>query len=335
MKVDSIKHTFLVSSLEGSETAKNRLDHCVLSYLIGLAPEQFSSRSQIQRLIKLGGIRVNGSVVKKTGVQVCSGDKIDVDLSVILDNESQLPDYEIPLNLVYEDEYLLVIDKPADLSMHPGAGNTSKTLLNALYFHYPELRKQERAGIVHRLDKDTTGLVVVAKSSHAHHQLASQFEQRTVQRRYRALCFSTPRGKRLIDQQDQGRIETLISRDNSNKVKMRVSQSEGKRAVTNWTVLQRFSHGVLVELKLETGRTHQIRVHLTHIGSSIIGDTIYQAPNALPGPLALAAQSFGRQALHAFEIGFFHPNTKKELLFYSEIPPDMQILIDRFKSFKS
>jgi len=328
-----VEHSFTIEEISGSDSGRLRLDQALFEFLSAKIPEKFSSRSQVKKLITSGNVTVNHKIAMKPGVEVQQGDRIEL-LDFEIDSLAmEIEGYDYPLKVVFEDENLIVIDKPAGLTMHPGAGNRSKTLLNALLFHYPELRQHDRAGIVHRLDKDTTGLVVVAKDPLTHHKLSEQFQRRTILRRYLALCFSTPRGKRLIDREDSGRIETLLVRDARDKTRMAVGKEKGRRAVTNWRVKRRFSCGVLVELKLETGRTHQIRVHLSHIGSPIIGDLHYRAPDSLPGPLGIAAAEFGRQALHAFELGFVHPGSGEALTFESPLPEDMSRLVDLFESF--
>jgi len=333
MKDGPVEHSFTVEEISLSGSSRLRFDQALFEYLSTNIPEKFSSRSQAKKLITAGNVSINNKITTKPGVELQPGDRIKL-LNFEINAEAlELEGYDYPLKVVFEDENLIVVDKPAGLTMHPGAGNRSKTLLNALLFHYPELREQDRAGIVHRLDKDTTGLVVVARDPLCHHKLAEQFQARTILRRYVALCFSTPRGKRLIDREDSGIIETLIVRDARDKTRMAVDRDRGRRAVTNWQVKRRFSCGVLVELKLETGRTHQIRVHLSHIGSPIIGDQQYRAPDSLPGPLSIAAAEFGRQALHAFKLGFVHPASGKTLTFEAPLPDDMSELISLFESY--
>lgn len=316
---------------EGSE---ERLDKIISAHLS--SQEKAPTRSQIKAAIERGEVRVNGFVVLKAGALVKSGSQLSVSLP------EPTPDKVIPyafkLAVLYEDDELIVIDKPAGISMHPGAGNVSTTMVNALAAHFgqaqPELfREGVRPGIVHRLDKDTTGVVVVAKTSFSLARLAAQFARRTVGRTYRAVVFSTPRQQREIGRCDSGRIESQIGRSARDRKKFAVLESGGKKAITNWTVVERLGFAVQLDVVLGTGRTHQIRVHMAAMGSPIIGDKVYGDCSGLPMPLQEAAEKLGRQALHARSLEFVHPSLLTRLSFESPLPADMGILVDAFRRY--
>jgi 23S rRNA pseudouridine1911/1915/1917 synthase len=226
---------------------------------------------------------------------------------------------DIALDIVYEDAYLLVINKPQGLVVHPGAGQSDNTLLNALLHHNNDLNILPRAGIVHRLDKDTTGLLVVAKTQECYQKLVQKMQERQIHRAYFALVHGNLIGEK--------RIETTFGRDPKNRLKMAV-RPIGKLAVTHCKVLQNFSQNTLVRVQLETGRTHQIRVHLTHIGHPIVGDKLYGKARA-PGKglVPEALNTFPRQALHAQFLSFNHPITEKPLTFSADIPDDFALLL--------
>lgn len=322
------------------------------------------ARSQVAQLIRRGAVLVNGIGVTKGGGLVEVGDVIAITDS--LREERDFVPYDVPLAIVYEDDAILVIDKPAGLTVHPGAGNTSETLLNAIvsYRHqqgvmpgnresgdrgivdgkrltddedandrgagHPLNPSLERGGIVHRLDKDTSGLLVVAKTPAAHAHLSRQFADRTVGRRYRAVVLATPRSKNPYFVDEQLVIDAPIGRHPTQRVKMAVVP-EGRRAVTRIQVVERFHWALLLELRLETGRTHQIRVHCAYRGAPVIGDPVYGSDHILPRPLELAAQRLGRQALHAAILEFIHPTSGRRLAFVSPLPADMEALIGAFR----
>lgn len=316
------------------EGPEERLDK-VLSQLLSQM-EKAPTRSQIKATIERGEVRVNGHVVLKAGNLVKPGSNLSIRLPEQAPSEA-LP-FEFPLHILHEDEELIVLDKPAGISMHPGAGNQSQTLVNALVAHFgssrPELfREGVRPGIVHRLDKDTTGVVVVAKTAFSLARLSAQFAKRTVSRSYCALVFGTPRGARVIGKESQGRIETQIGRSPRDRKKFAVLETGGKPAITNWKVRERLGYGVLVDLVLGTGRTHQIRVHVTSLQSPIIGDKVYGDFSGLPSVLKEAADAFGRQALHAQSLAFVHPGDLKRYSFESPLPPDLLNLIEIFRAY--
>jgi 23S rRNA pseudouridine1911/1915/1917 synthase len=230
---------------------------------------------------------------------------------------------DIPLTIVFEDDHLLVVDKPAGLVVHPAAGNFDGTLVNALLHHcagkLSGIGGVARPGIVHRIDKDTSGLLVVAKTDVAHEGLAKQFAAHSIDRRYLAIVNGVPRAT-------EGSINAALARSAANRKKIAIVEGErGKRAVTHWKRLELLKDSALIECRLETGRTHQVRVHMASIGHPLIGDPVYGRSGRTHGKL-LNELGFHRQALHAAELGFTHPVTKNRLSFASPMPPDMQEL---------
>jgi 23S rRNA pseudouridine1911/1915/1917 synthase len=259
-------------------------------------------------------------------------------VSPIEAKSSHLEASDFPLDIMYQDDDVVVINKPAGLSMHPGAGNRSNTLANALVGHLVKGAEfeqlPERPGIVHRLDKDTTGVVVVARNVAAHTHLSEQFRTRSVSRAYKALVLRTPRARRLLDQSDSGTVDLNLDRDPFHRTRMAIVDEGGRRAVSHWHVLERMDYGALLDIKLETGRTHQIRVHMAAIQSPVIGDKVYGDFSALPAKLKTLADKFGRQALHAYRLEFDHPVSTKRLSFVSELPTDFEELIAAYRSLK-
>lgn len=307
---------------------ERRIDSVIASTL----GEEVASRSQIVRWIGDGAVSVNGNRVVKPSHKVTDGDCVSI---VLPESEpTHLVPFPISLDILYEDEHLLVIDKPSGLSMHPGAGNRSETLANAIVSHVGldqlSVGQVGRPGIVHRLDKDTTGVVVVAKSSSVHANLARQFAERTTERQYKVLVFTTPRAKRAVQLNPEGEISGAIGRHPSKRTLMAIV-STGKPAVTHWRTVECFQYGCLLECRLETGRTHQIRVHMESIKCPVIGDRVYGDFSNLPSHLRDAADQFGRQALHAAMLGFIHPVTNKKLYFESPLPDDFQALVRTFR----
>ncbi len=278
------------------------------------------SRSRIQSWIKSGALTLNGETAKPKD-KVLGGESL-----VLLAEMEEQGDWEaedIPLEIVYEDEHILVINKPAGLVVHPAAGNRSGTLLNGLLFHCPDLINVPRAGIVHRLDKDTTGLMVVAKSLEAHADLVAQLQERTVSREYEAVVAGVMTGG--------GRVEAAIGRHPRQRQKMAVVDFGGKEAITHYRVIKRYPNHTHVRLKLETGRTHQIRVHMAHIGYALVGDGTYAGRMKIPKnastELLDLLRNFGRQALHAAQLGLIHPITGEYLEWQVERPDDMKALL--------
>jgi 23S rRNA pseudouridine1911/1915/1917 synthase len=303
-------------------------------FLADALAERDISRSRIKALLQEGHVSKDGGTITDPSHRVKPGERYRVALPEA--EEATAKPQAIALTVVCEDADLLVIDKPAGLTVHPGAGRPDSTLVNALLAHCGDslsgVGGVKRPGIVHRLDKDTSGLIVVAKNDAAHHALAAQFAGRTIGRAYLALVWGVPAPP-------AGRIEGNIGRHPQQRRKMAVlSGDRGKPAATNYRVLRRFAEAAsLVECRLETGRTHQIRVHMAHIGHALIGDPVYgrRTPartKGLPPGTLEAVQAFPRQALHARLIGFDHPRTGERLKFESEPPHDMLALVRRLES---
>jgi 23S rRNA pseudouridine1911/1915/1917 synthase len=270
-------------------------------------------------------------VLTVDGAVVRPGDKLKpggvLVLDTVLEASENWAAQELALDVVYEDAALLVINKPAGLVVHPGAGSPDGTLLNALLFRDPQLAAVPRAGIVHRLDKDTTGLLVVARTLPAHADLVRQLQARTVKREYEAVVGGVLTGG--------GRVDAPIGRHPRDRVKMAVV-TDGKPAVTHFRVLQRFETYTHVRVRLETGRTHQIRVHMAHTGHPLLGDALYGARLRLPRQadaiLKTVLQDFQRQALHAAQLGLVHPVTGEYLQWQVPLPDDMQQLLQTLKA---
>jgi len=319
-----------VVSIAGTQ---ERLDRIITEWMFKEHGALALSRSQIQRLITSGKVAVNGVAVSKGSLQVKNGDTVAIVGE--LKTESGLEGDALDLEIMFEDQYLIVVNKPAGIAMHPGAGLKRGTLANALVAHIGEAQAdvgvQDRPGIVHRLDKDTTGIVVVAKSTPVLAALSKQFSDRTVKRTYRALVYLTPRSKSVVRNAEEGIVQAAIGRHPTNRVKMAIRDSGGRAATTTWRVAERMLHGAVLELKLGTGRTHQIRVHMDSVGAPIVGDTVYGDWSGLPNQLRKAAERFGRQALHAETLGFIHPITGAALEFAAPVPKDFEGLIAAFR----
>lgn len=283
------------------------------------------SRSQIKKEIEAGAVGFNGRVISSPGVKIVRSGVLTFN-SYQADKLVYQPDPSI--EVIHEDAALIVINKPAGLSVHPGAGRKDATLVNKLL---PKLAGTDpiRPGIVHRLDKDTTGLLVVAKTVQAHGALARQFADHSIVRRYEALVFATPKNRKLVMSQDSGTIDANLLRVE----KKIIIDGNGRRAVTHWSVIERLGYGAIVEFRLETGRTHQIRVHAASIKCPVIGDRTYGDFSGLPMPLFKAHHAFGRQALHARKLGFAHPSTGKEMVFEVAPPAEHLQLVERFRDF--
>ncbi len=287
------------------------------------------TRSAIQRLIESGNIRVNDQQVRPS-LKLKGGDRISVDIPEPTAAEP-LPE-SIPLEVLYEDAELIVINKPAGMVVHPGAGNSSGTLVNALLAHCLDLSGvggELRPGIVHRLDKGTSGVMVAAKNDRAHQALSAQFSAHSIKRVYQALVYGNPA-------EDSGKVEGIIGRHPTERVRLSGKARHGKHAVTRWRVRKRYGRITLVELRLETGRTHQIRVHMTESGFPLVGDPLYpdggRFNNISDPKLRKLISAFGRQALHARTLGFIHPITQTYLEFSAEMPTDMAVLLEYLDS---
>lgn len=276
------------------------------------------SRNRLQGWIREGRVELAAKAITEPKQKLWGGEKLVVVCAPDERNEAFSAE-NIPLSIVHEDETLLILDKPAGLVVHPGSGNWSGTLLNALLHHAPQLDSVPRAGIVHRLDKDTSGLMVVAKTLEAQTDLVRQMQARSVKRYYQALVRGTVEGG--------GSVDAPIGRHPTLRTKMAVVKT-GKPARTHYRVVERFIDCTLVECALETGRTHQIRVHMTSIGHPLVGDAVYGggASRVPKGP------DFGRQALHARRLGLVHPATGKPMLWKSQLPDDMAELIENVRS---
>lgn len=278
------------------------------------------SRTKLQTWIRLGRVKVNGQTLKgKDKLEGGEEITLDAEPETVVESEAE----DIPLDVVYEDDSLLIINKPAGLVVHPAAGNWHGTLLNALLHHQPCLETLPRAGIVHRIDKETSGLLMIAKTLQAHNELTWQLQQRDISREYLAVV----RGRMTAG----GTIDEPIGRHPTDRKRYAVRES-GKPAVTHYRVVQRFLHHTLVQCVLETGRTHQIRVHMAHIRFPLLGDPVYggrfQMPPDCKEPLEHILRNFRRQALHAAKLGLNHPMSGEYLEWQQPLPLDMTELLD-------
>lgn len=319
-------HRFLAS--KGQEPL--RVDKFLMNFI------ENATRNKIQQAAKNGHIWVNDAIVKQN-YKVKAGDEVKV-LFEHPPHENLLVPENIPLTIVYEDDVLLVVNKPAGMVVHPGHGNYSGTLINALLYHIDNLpvNSNERPGLVHRIDKDTSGLLVVAKTEAAMTHLAKQFFDKTSEREYVALVWGN-----LTE--DQGTVEGHIARNPKNRLQMQVFEEgdQGKEAVTHYSVLERLGYVTLVSCKLETGRTHQIRVHMKHIGHTLFNDERYGGDKILKGTSFTKYKQFvdnafkilPRQALHAKTLGFVHPVSGEFMRFDSEIPEDMTNAIEKWRQY--
>lgn len=311
-----IQHNLIIPiSLAGQ-----RLDNA----LAQLLPDY--SRSKIQQWLEQQMILVNGQP-SRAKVKVLGNENITINAELPPLNNEWLPE-EIALTIVYEDADILVINKPAGLVVHPAAGNYAGTLLNALLHHCPELGLLPRAGIVHRLDKETSGLLVVAKTLEAHTQLIKQLQARTVKRQYETFVLGTLT--------THGTIDAPIARHSVDRKRMAVT-SQGKPAITHYKVLKNFSDITHLQINLETGRTHQIRVHMAYIKHPLLGDPVYGKrikPSKLAKPIIdKISEYFKRQALHAKRLGLIHPTTQCYMEWQAELPPDMQRVLTDLQKY--
>ncbi|WP_209348543.1 RluA family pseudouridine synthase [Pontixanthobacter sp. CEM42] len=290
-----------------------------------LAEASGLSRERVKALMAEGAVAVDDTPATNPSAKARAGSTFTITVPPAAEAEAQPQD--IPLDIAFEDEHLIVVNKPAGMVVHPAAGNPDGTLVNALLHHckgaLSGIGGVARPGIVHRIDKDTSGLLVVAKSTAAHEGLAAQFADHSIKRRYQAVCGGHPNPS-------SGTIETRIGRSDNNRKKMAVlpdTSSRGKHAITHYKTIEKLNNCSLVECRLETGRTHQIRVHLGSIGHALLGDPTYgRTPAKLRA--ILKELGFARQALHAASLGFDHPVTGEFVEFQAEIPVDMRELID-------
>jgi 23S rRNA pseudouridine1911/1915/1917 synthase len=303
----------------GTAPESGRLDK-VLAEASGL------SRERVKSLIAQGLVEIGGTPASQPSAKIPAGATYSIHVPPPAD--AQASPQDIPVVIPYEDEHLIVVDKPAGLVVHPAAGNPDGTLVNALLHHcrgnLSGIGGVARPGIVHRIDKDTSGLLVVAKSDSAHEGLAKQFADHSIERVYRAIVAGHP-------SPSKGTISARVGRSDRDRKKMAVladDSSRGKHAVTHYKLVKTLDNCALVECRLETGRTHQVRVHMASIGHPLLGDPVYGRTPAPLRPL-LKSLNFSRQALHAAVLGFIHPLTGEELRFSSDVPPDMKELIDQ------
>ena len=306
-----------------SDCDPERLD----SFISRSVPE--ITRSAALRLIETGHALVNGTR-QKPALKLKGGERVSIVIPPPTPAEPQ-PE-EIPLEILFEDSEVVVVNKGAGMVVHPGAGNPEGTLVNALLAHCKDLSGvggELRPGIVHRIDKDTSGTLVVAKSDRAHNALAEQFKAHTIKRVYLALVYGSLK-------EDKGRIESIIGRHPVERKKMSGKARHGKEAITHWRVVARYQGVSLIQLRLETGRTHQIRVHLSEAGHPLVADELYGGGGRLSGlqdpVLKQMIRAMGRQALHAKTLGFLHPITKEYLEFDTELPADMAGIIEYLES---
>jgi len=282
------------------------------------------SREKLKQWMKEGHLLVNGNIVKPK--YKCEGNEL-LCLDVELEAQTSAQPENIPLNIVYEDDDIMVINKPVGMVVHPGAGNPNGTLVNALLYHYPKSAELTRAGLVHRIDKDTSGLLVVAKNLEAQFSLSKQLAKKTVYRVYDLICY----GHIIAG----GTIDEPIKRHPVDRVKMAILPG-GRDAVTHYNVKERFQHFTRVQAQLETGRTHQIRIHFTYIGYPLVGDPVYvsrvKVPAGASEKLSSALRNFKRQALHASKLGLVHPRTKEEMMFEAPWSDDFVELVEVLRS---
>ena len=313
---------FLITDHE----AGSRLDIVLVKLLPNL------SRSILKKIIELKQVKINSFIVESASKKLKENDNIEINL--VPKDEIKILPANIKLNIVYEDKDILIVNKPAGMVVHPGAGNHNKTLVNALVYKYKKklsnVNGVTRPGIVHRIDKETSGLLVVAKNNNAHANLGRQFSDHSIKRTYQALSWGILRPL-------SGRIETLIGRSRKNRQLMSVTEVSGKKAITNYTTVKVFEIKDIpkisfIECKLETGRTHQIRVHMAYKGCSLLGDQQYGKKNLkfkkINENFENKLKILNRQALHAKSLGFIHPVTKKFMSFESKLPQDFKKILD-------
>ena len=311
----------------------NRLDIILSNKIKNL------TRSNLKKIIESNKVRVNDLIVSSPSKKVKNNQTILVNIGK--SEENNIKPYNVKLDILYEDKDILVVNKPSGMVVHPGAGNFDKTLVNALIYKYKKrlsnINGVLRPGIVHRIDKDTSGILVVAKNNLAHSNLGEQFSKHTIKRKYLALVWGVIRPLK-------GKIETLIGRSKKNRQLMTVSETNGKKAITNYFTKKVFNIKdvpkiSLLECELETGRTHQIRVHMSYKGSPLLGDKQYGKKNIkfkkINKDFEKNLNFLSRQALHAKSLGFFHPVNKKYMNFESDLPPDFNKLLNLLKKLSS
>ena len=316
---------FLIDVPEGKR--KERIDTFLTHHI------ENTTRSKVQKAIEAELVKVNGIVVK-ANYNVKPFDKIEA-TQIISPRPEDVEPEEIPLDIVFEDDYLIIVNKPAGMVAHPAYANYTGTLVNALLHHTKSLsavNEAGRPGIVHRIDKDTSGLLVVAKDDYTHAKLAAQFSKHTTEREYHAICWGKFKEK-------EGEINTKIARSKSDRKKFTISDKDGKEAITFYKVLEQFEFTSYLKLNLKTGRTHQIRVHFSGIGKPLFGDKTYGGDKINTGIESSKFKSriqnlleiMPRQALHAKTLGFIHPHTNMFVKFDSELPEDFKILLEKLR----
>lgn len=333
-----------------TDTESTRVFHCDMDSArmdVYLTQATKTSRNKVQQAIKDGCVRVNDVVTRRVSRRLQAGDLLSVRMPEV--KPIMLVPEPLPLDIVYEDDSLIVINKAAGMPVHPGVGRTSGTLVNALLHYVGTVPRQNddkidglssgqdtlagliRPGIVHRLDMDTSGLMVVAKNDSVHRAIQSQFQARTIDRKYAGIVWGIPEPR-------FGEINCAIGRDPRARTRMAV-RARGKSAITLYKTIRAFAHASLVEFRLQTGRTHQIRVHAQHIGHSIMGDRVYQGDAIRSGPVTSRRKAFyrnvfnelQRQALHARSLGFIHPESGKKVKWERTWPPDMAWVLDKLE----
>jgi len=300
--------------------------------------EKSISRTRIKNLILKAKFKLNKEILINPSKKVSTGDELFIEIPT--PEKSSLKPFKFKLDIIYEDKDLLVIDKPAGIVMHPGAGNYDQTIVNAL-INYDKnslstIGDKLRPGIVHRIDKNTSGLVVIAKNNETHEHLSKQFSDHSIKRVYQLLIWGKLRPS-------SGKIDTFIARSSKNRQLMEVNETKGKRAITNYKTIEIFQNDKtptlsLVECKLETGRTHQIRAHMTYLGNSIVGDDKYKKKykkiKNIDLELEDSISKLNRQFLHAKILGFIHPKTKEEMIFSSNLPNELNNLLKKLRNTK-
>ena len=293
--------------------------------------EKDLSRTRIKKLILDHKLKLNNKILIDPSKKISTDDILELIISE--PKKASLKPYKYKLDIIFEDEDLIVLNKPSGIVIHPGAGNFDNTIVNALIYYnknsLSNIGDKYRPGIVHRIDKNTSGLVVVAKNNQAHEHLSNQFSKHTITRIYQLMIWGKLRPSK-------GRIETLITRSSKNRQMMEVSRTKGKRAITNYKTIEIFENNniptlSLIDCKLETGRTHQIRVHMNHLGHSIVGDDKYKKKfkkiKNIDPQLEEKIINLNRQFLHAKTIGFIHPKKNKEMIFHSILPQELEIIL--------
>ena len=297
------------------------------------------SRTKVNKIIKNNLLKLNGNIFNDPSVKVKLGDQIEFEN--LQEEKIDLVPKKMDLKIIFEDEDIIIIDKPIGMVVHPGAGNFENTMVNGLLYHCKNklsgINGEDRPGIVHRIDKDTSGLLVVAKNDQAHAFIAKQFEEHTIKRSYLVFVYGILRPL-------HGRIETLIGRNKTNRQKMSADVARGKEAITNYETLEVFKGSKILDISLvkcmlETGRTHQIRVHMSHKGNPILGDQTYgkkiKKLRGIDQEFEDILKSLKRQALHAHTLGFVHPKTNQDVFYASELPEDLNKLKNRLETLKN